>query len=152
MLNNINKNIFTGSIFLDLPKAFDTVSHNILLHKLEHFEILGPARCLLQSFLREKQFVSINNADSKIESNYHGVAQGSALGPLLFLQYINDLHSFTNILPRLFADDTCLIINSCNEKLLETEMNNWCCANKLSLNPKKSNYVIISPKSNAELP
>ena len=122
-LNNINKNVFTGLIFLDLQKAFDIVSHNILLHKLNHYGIRGPACSQLQSFLRRKQFVGINNVNSKIESNNHGVAQGSTLGPILFLLYINDLHYSTNILPRLFADDTCLIINSRNEKLLEIEIN-----------------------------
>ena len=87
-------------------------------------------------------------------------AQFSTLGPLLILLHINDLYYSTNILSRLFADDTCLIINSRNEKLLKIEINknlsinvfNWYCANKLNLNPKKSNYIIISTKSNVEPP
>ena len=158
-MHNINKNVFFGLIFLDLQKAFGTVSHNILLHKLVHYDIRGPARSLLQSFLRRKQFVSINKVNSKIESINYGIARGSTLGPFFFLLYINDLNHSTIILPRLFADDTCLVSNSRNKKLLEIEMNknlsnvfNWCCDNKLSFNPKKSNYIIISPNSNSELP
>ena len=150
-LININKNLFSGLIFLNLQKAFDAVSHYILLHKLVHYGIRGPAHFLLQSYLRRKQFVSIYNVNSKIESKSHG----STLDHLLFL---NDLLSSTNILLRLFADDTCLIIKSRNEKLLETEMNknlsnvfNWYCGSKLRLNPKKS-YYTISPKSNVKFP
>ena len=99
----------------------------------------------MQSLLRRKQFVSINNVNSNIESNNCGMAQGSPLGLLLFFLYRNDLHSSTNIHPRLFAYDACFTINNRNEKFLETEMNKnlsydfyWCCVNKLSLNLKKS--------------
>ena len=112
----------------------------------------------MQSLLRRKQFVSINNVNSNIESNNYGMAPGFPLGLFLFLLYINDLHSSTSILPRLFAYDTCFIINNRNKKFLETEMNknlsyafNLCCVNKPSLNLKKSSYVIILSKSNTKL-
>ena len=106
---NIKDNLCTGLILLDLAKAFDTVSHDILLSKLDHYGIRGTAKDLLQSFLKRKQFVFANGCKSNIENNNYGVAQGSTLGPLLFLVYANDLPSSVNCIPRLFADDTCLV-------------------------------------------
>ena len=94
-----------------------------MLKKLNHCGIRGPAHKLICSFLHRKQYVSVDGIQSEIESMTYGVAQGSILGPLLFLLYINDLNNSVNCLPRLFADDTCLIINSPNLASLETEMN-----------------------------
>ena len=81
------------------------------------------------------------------------------LGPFLFLLYINDLNNSVNCLPRLFADDTCLLIDSPNLATSETEINKdlaniytWSIANKLSLNPSKSNHLIIFPKQNIQSP
>ena len=103
----------------------------------------------------KKKYVSVDGIQPEIESITYGVAQGSILGPLLFLLYINDLNNSVNCLPRLFADDSCLLIDSPNPASLETEMNkdlanvyNWSNANKLSLNPSKSHHLIISPKQN----
>ena len=126
-----------------------------MLKKLDHYGIRGPAHKLICSFLHRKQYVSVDGIQSEIESITYDVAQGSILGPLLFLLYTNDLNNSVNCLPRLFADHTCLIIDSPNLASLETEMNkdlanvyDWCIANKLSLNPSKSNHLIISPKQN----
>ena len=88
---NIKDNLFTGLILLDPAKAFDTVSHDILLSKLDHYGIRGTAKDLLQSFLKRKQFVFANGCKSSIENNNYGVAQGSTLGLLSFLMYVNDL-------------------------------------------------------------
>ena len=108
---------------------------------------------LIETFLDRSQYTSINGIDSEIKSVKYGVAQGSTLGPLLFLLYINDLPNSACSLPRLFADDTCLILNSNTIPCLETKMNQdllkvcqWCMANRISLNPTKSNYLIIPPK------
>ena len=109
---NINQNLFTGLIFLDLRKAFDTVSHSILLSKLDHYCIRGSANQLIKSFLNRRQYVSVNGTNSDIKLITNGVAQGSTLGPILFLLYINDLYNSTNCFPRLFADDTCLVLLS----------------------------------------
>lgn len=157
--DNIKNNNYTGLIFLDLRKAFDTVSHDILLAKLNHYGIRGPALLLMQSFLNRRQYVCINNQTSENMPITYGVAQGSTLGPLLFLLYINDLANSVDHLPRLFADDTCLVVPGNNTNHLELIMNRelenvykWCNANKLSLNPKKSYYLIISPKLRSNSP
>ena len=108
-LRNINENHFTGLTLLDLQKAFDTVPHDILLSKSEDYGIPGPAQFLMQSFLNHQQFVCINGTNSTIQAIPYGAAQGSKLGSLLFLLYINDLSNAITGTPRLFPDDTCLI-------------------------------------------
>ena len=139
-LDNVNLNLFTELFFLDLQKAFDTVSRNILLTKLEHYGIRGSANLLIKSFLNRKQYTFINDHKSKVEPNTHRVAQGSSLGPLLFLLFVNDLLNSTSRFPRLFADDTCLFISNNQPSLLETQINEelskvltWCNANKLNI-------------------
>ena len=158
-LENVNQRKYTGLIFLDFQKAFDTVLHEILLKKLDHYDIRGPAYKLICSFLYRKQHVSVDSIQSEIESITYGVAQGSILGPLLFLLYINDLNNSVNSLPRLFADDTCLLTDSPNLASLEAEMNKdsanvykQCIADKFSLNSSKSNLLIFLPKQNIRSP
>ena len=132
----------TGNIamlLMDLRKAFDTVSHNILLQKLYHYGIRGPAHKLIESYLTSrKQFVSIDNVNSSAQSINIGIPQGSILGPLLFLSYINDLPNAISSKPRLFADDTCIMLSDSSLPNLETTCNaelnqlkNWCNTNKL---------------------
>ena len=112
-LDNSN---FACGIFIDLQKAFDTVDHQILLKKLEHYGIRGLANNWFKSYLlNRQQFVSINGFNSKNQIMKYGVPQGSVLGPLLFLIYINDLHKaikFSTV--HHFADDTNL--TSCWKK------------------------------------
>ena len=142
-------------IFFDLQKPFDSVSHESLLSKLDHYGIRRSAHKLMQSFLYRKQFDCINGISSVIERVTYGVAQESTLGSLLFLLYISELPSSTNCLLRLFADDTCFVINSPELSTLENVMNkdlanvyNWLQANNFHLNPAKSNYLIVTPKTN----
>ena len=156
---NINKNLYTGLIFLDLTKAFDTVNHEILLLKLDHYGIRGQANDLLRAFLKRKQFVSINNHESPLLSNDYGVPQGSTLGPLLFILYINDLPSSVNCTPRLFADDTCSLFSAPNPSKSHFDMkkdlndiSEWFTANKLTINPFKPNLLVIPPKLSQPLP
>ena len=152
--DNIDNNVHTGLVFIDFKKAFDTVCHKILLTKLAHYGIRGVAYKLLSSYLSgRKQYVNCKQTKSDLKDIEYGVPQGSSLGPLLFLIYINDLPNSVKCTPRLFADDTCLIFEShCPfslQNLINIELkklDTWCCSNKLTVNPFKSNVVFISPK------
>ena len=94
-------------LLMDLRKAFDTVSRNILLQKLYHYGIRGLAHKLIEIYLTSRRsFVSIDNVNSSAQSINIGVPQGSILGPLLFFIYINDLPNAISSKPRLFADDS----------------------------------------------
>ena len=110
--DNIHRKKFSGLIFLDLQKAFDTVNHSILLSKLDHYGIRGPANRLIESFLDRKQYVCLSGCRSDLKSIKYGIAQGSKIGPLLFFIYINDLPNSVQI-----ADDTCLLLADANEFL-----------------------------------
>ncbi len=137
-------------IFLDFAKAFDTVNHEILLAKLDHYGVSGVAHTLFKSYLSNRtQQTEINGILSGSGIIKHGVPQGSVLGPLLFLLYINDICESSKILKFfLFADDTTVYYsdktNAGTEDLLNQELSKvsvWLAANKLSLNVKKSNFL-----------
>ena len=141
-------------LLLDLAKAFDTVNHNILLKKLDHYGLRGLVNDFFCSYLTDRrQFVSINNSNSSLKLTNVGVPQGSTLGPLLFLLYINDLPNCVESVPRLFAGDTCLLVSAATINQLEKQLNlklteiyNLMVANKLTLNTSKSHPLVISPK------
>ena len=99
-------------LLLDFSKAIDTVDHNILLAKLAHYGIRGPALGWLKSYLSDRnQVVSVNNSDSSMKKITYGVPQGSILGPLLFIIHINDIPEISSIAKViLYADDANIIV------------------------------------------
>ena len=151
--DNINNKKYSTLLFLDIKKAFDSVSHKKLIRKLEHYGIRGVANDLIKSYLeKRKQFVSIANFNSSDLVIEYGVPQGSILGPLLFLIYINDLPSCLQSLPRFFADDTALLITGKTLKDIQFQANlelsnvlQWMNANSLILNAAKSEALVVSP-------
>ena len=139
------------NIYIDLSKAFDTLDHGILLAKLNYYGVHGTEYKLFQNYLDGRyQYVDYNGSKSEICSISTGVPQGSILGPLLFIIYINDLPQVSQIFDMLmYADDTTLICNL-DEVLDETSLNlelnkinEWMSSNKLSLNTKKTKFMIF---------
>ena len=138
--------------FLDLKKAFDTVDHSILISKLYKLGIIGPILKWFKSYLSNRQqFVQIHKTKSDIKPVVCGIPQGSILGPLLFILYINDLAEVSDTLHTiLFADDTTVTIEGKNEveliNILNTELqklNCWLKANKLTINVSKSHFMVF---------
>ena len=140
---------------MDQAKAFDSVNHQILLDKLEHYGIRGVAFDLFNSYLtNRKQYTSLDNLASSILFVNTGVPQGSALGFFLFLVYMNDFPLCTNCNTTLYADDTVLTIANSDltdlKKKTDIELNNvttWFNNNKLTLNYGKTQCLLFSNKS-----
>ena len=166
---NITKSMESGNIvcgiYLDLKKAFDTVDHSLLTGKLERYGFAGTSLNLIKSYLTNRhQCVDFNGTKSNLKPVRIGVPQGSILGPLLFLLYINDFPKASkNITFLQYADDTAIFFESDTayklQLLIESEslqICNWLMANKLTLNTQKTVFQVykrsdIAPKLNIKL-
>ena len=150
----MNKGKTPLAIFLDFSKAFDTLDHEILLYKLKHYGIKDKALFLFRNYLtNRRQYTDLGGLKSNLLQIKTGVPQGSILGPLLFLVYINDIADITKYLKTIiYADDTTFIADLDNipkneqERIINTELeivNLWLKSNKLSLNCKKSKFIVF---------
>ena len=152
LCNAIDHNNFSIGIFLDLSKAFDTVNHDILISKLEHYGVRGTALDLLKSYLcNRKQYESFHSVNFTRRVITCGVPQGLVLGPLLFIIYRNAICNTSDTITFcLFADDTSLLYthNNIDEAIYNLnielrKLSTWLLANKLCINVLKSNYMIF---------
>lgn len=156
LIENIEKKLYTVGLFLDIRKAFDSVKHDILLNKIGLYGIRGVAQKLIKSYLTDrKQFVLLGATSSAFRSITVGVPQGSILGPLLFLLYINDIPNIPHTQEVvLYADDTNVFFSGSNLMKLQIdanrwlgELSDWLYANELQLNINKTKYVMFRARN-----
>jgi hypothetical protein len=166
ILSAINNKQIVGCIFCDLRKAFDCVNHRILLSKLEEYGIGGKFKALVKSYLtdRYQRVITHNNTNNNSYSGWklvsHGIPQGSVLGPLFFLLFVNGLLLITiqNAKLMLYADDTSLIITCSSYVKFSTkvnavfaEINEWFKSNLMYLNFNKSHLLPFKTKNSQKL-
>ena len=138
-------------IYIDFSKSFDTLNHSILLEKLEYYGIADNSLSLLHNYLTDRcQYVEYNGHRSNTLPISTGIPQGSVLGPLLFLIYINDLPMVSDIFNMMmYADDTtiyCNIDQNVSDKVINMELSKvsqWLAANKFSLNVAKTKFMVF---------
>ena len=156
IIEYIEKGFLVAGVYLDLSKAFDCVDHEILLYKLHHYGIRGDTHRWLQDYLsNRKQFTHVNGTDSKLQTVNIGVPQGSVLGPLLFIVYVNDIAAATGAdQVRLFADDSNIFVADKDPAVLKNKMvdkmchlNLWFTSNKMTNNVSKAAYSIFTNQS-----
>ena len=155
---NSSNGLYSSMILLDISKAFDTCSHEIILEKLFSYGIRGRPLNLIRTFLlNRKQKVKVGEFWSACDKIINiGVPQGSVIGVLLFLIYINDLPTATTLYTCCYADDTDALASASSLQELEyqtnqglTELMEWFKSNRLILNLKKTNLLVFSPNLSA---
>lgn len=155
ILNNIEEKAHTLGIFLDFRKAFDCVQHDVLIRKLPLYGFRGVSLTLIESYLTSReQFTVINAAASHVKTIKYGVPQGSILGPVLFILYLNDIVNIPgseNLV--LYADDTNVFFSGIDPYALERKANYWLTGlstwlklNKMQLNTSKTKYILFRAK------
>ena len=153
----MDEGLLTGTISIDLKKALDTVDHEILCQNPEHYGVVGKELSWLKSYLsNRKQYCRINGVDSNVNDINVGVPQGSCLGPLLFLVYINDFPcTVKSSKVSMYADDTRIYHSSKDVTQLNTALHeelqrlDRCLkGNKLYLNVAKTRSMLITTKQN----
>ena len=151
----INDSELSLAVFVDLRKAFDTVCHDILCKKLKKYGIRGKVLEWCRNYLtNRRQCTLANGTRSNCEKLSCGVPQGSVLGPLFFIVYVNDLEpAFRNVNTQLYADDTVLYASGADMaslvKCMQTalyRLQTWCNSNKLTLNPSKTKMMIFGTR------
>jgi hypothetical protein len=156
IIDSLDNGTYSATIFLDFSKAFDTVNHDILLQKLNHYGIRGIANSWVRSYCSNRtQFCTFGDQISSTKNITCGVPQGSILGPLLFLFYINDLGNiFENVQSILFSDDSNLIAKGSSIQVLKQHINqdiplltSWLKTNRLSLNISKTHIMVFGKKT-----
>lgn len=154
-INSIDSGNFVLAVFLDLKRAFETVSRSILLQKLSNVGLKHVVLRWFESYLNDRrQKVKLNNSMSDSLPVEYGVPQGTVLGPLLFLLYINDIVGVVeNCGVELFADDTMIYISGTNLMQMQQKVNqdlehlfHWLCKNNLSINTAKTKFCIFGRK------
>lgn len=153
LLHNMDENFQTDCIFLDFSKAFDRVAHSRLIAKITSLNLDSSTTSWIRNFLSSrKQFTVVNDHSSPFSDVLSGVPQGSVLGPLLFLIYINDLPSNITSTIRLFADDCIIyrkILSSSDHLALQSDLDHitaWCTSWQMSLNTEKCKLITFSRK------
>ena len=150
----------TCGIFLDFSEVLDTINYHILLEKLYKYGVRGLPHAWFSGYIaNRKQYVKIGNVESSLKTITCGVPQGSTLGPLLFLLYINDFpRSSKKLTFRIFADDTNMFYSTRDPEQLQSIINeelgkvlNFCAANMLPINFKTNYIIITSPKEKTNI-
>lgn len=156
ILDHIENKFFTLGLFIDFTKAFDSIDHSTLLHKLEIYGVRGTPLALIKSYLSERsQCVCLGNHHSSSLPISRGVPQGSVLGPLLFNVFINDIVNInTSAKFIIYADDATVLFSGADTDTLVESCNNffcnitsWSLSNKLKINPKKTKVIIFRARN-----
>ena len=156
MYEKWNNRLYTGCIFVDFSKAFETINHSILLKKLKLYGFDRSSLSLMKNYISTRtQVTTVNGHVSSSRNVTCGTAQGSILGPLIYIIYVNDV---LNLLADkdnmyLYADDMLIMSNHMNVEIMLTDLQDkinriykWCLANKLTINESKTKYMIVSTR------